>query len=109
MCRLIAYAAHGGGDDRFQCLGVGSFVDFGQGFGCDVAVYALGSQRHRYFDASPACEAYLVCHEGMSKACVVKKTALSQAVYDGVGIGRGDLPCPQFCAQFAFATLAADA
>ncbi len=109
MCRFIAYAAHGGGDDRFQSLGIDAFVDFGQGFGGYIAVYTLGSQCHRYLDATPARKAYLVGYEGMRKACVIKKAALSQTVDDGVGIGCGDLPCPQFCAQFAFATLAADA
>lgn len=108
MCRFIAYAAHGGGDDRFQSLGIDAFVNFGQGFGGYIAVYTLGSQCHRYLDATPARKAYLVGYEGMRKACIVKETTSPQAVDDGVGIGGGDLPCPQFCAQFAFATLAAD-
>lgn len=41
MCCVIAYAADGGGDDRFQSLDIGSFVNFGQSFGYDVAAYAL--------------------------------------------------------------------
>ncbi len=98
MCRIIAYAADGGGDDRFQSLGIDAFVDFGQGFGGYIAVYTLGSQCHRYLDATPARKAYLVGYEGMCKACVIKKAALSQTVDDGVGIGCGDLPRPQFCA-----------
>ena len=87
MCRIIADATNGGSDDRFQCFGINTFVDFGQCVGCYVVVYPFGSQGHSYFDASPARKAHLIGDEGVSKPCIVKKTSLPQTVDDAIGVG----------------------